>query len=301
MSDSGKYKKGSPAYHKYIHSNGWRKKASRRLEMDGHICQVCCGEATEVHHLTYDRFRNEEMSDLVSLCRKCHEKAEEIYDPSIFPWAMEEKKPEGNNFMAAMRVDAVRVAPVVFDYLKEVYGRGFDGLMRMRQPEDEEGKKFWSVLKRAVDALCRKRYTRNCVEDRIDMMLGTITDHVAVICLQQIEHYVRNAIQADLNDTVTTEYLLFDKWTEVASYLGITMGALNTMRRDDGTSFGPSLREAVLYYCGRDAAAGIRPLTGFECLTDEDYEKLNSLADYMTDVSGSGKFRGEESLCGNSR
>ena len=274
MSGSWKFKKGNPAYDRYIHSAGWRRKAGQRLEMDGHVCQVCGREAIEVHHLTYDRFGNEEMSDLVSLCRKCHNKAEELYDPSIIPWAMEEKKPEGNNFMAAMRADAAKLAPVVFEYLKEVLGEGFDGLMRLRQPEDKEGKKYWSVLKRAVDALCRKRYSRNCVEDRTDILMGTISNRVAVICMQQIEHDVRNSIQADLHDTVM----------------------MDTMRWDDGTSFGPSLREAVLYYCGLDAAAGIRPLTGFECLTAEDYGQLNALADYMVSVSGTGKFRGEERI-----
>ena len=296
MSGSWKFKKGNPAYDRYIHSAGWRRKAGQRLEMDGRVCQVCGREATEVHHLTYDRFGNEEMSDLVSLCRKCHNKAEELYDPSIIPWAMEEKKPEGNNFMAAMRADAAKLAPVVFEYLKEVLGEGFDGLMRLRQPEDKEGKKYWGVLKRAVDALCRKRYSRNCVEDRTDILMGTISNRVAVICMQQIEHDVRNSIQTDLHDTVMTHYRLFEKWKAVAADLGITKGTLDTMRRDDGTSFGPSLREAVLYYCGLDAAAGIRPLTGFECLTTEDYERLNALADYMVSVSGTGKFRGEERI-----
>ena len=126
--------------------------------------------------------------------------------------------------------------------------------------------------------------------------MGTISNRVAVICMQQIEHDVRNSIQTDLHDTVMTHYRLFEKWKAVAADLGITKGTLDTMRRDDGTSFGPSLREAVLYYCGLDAAAGIRPLTGFECLTVEDYERLNALADYMVSVSGTGKFRGEERI-----
>ena len=294
MSGSWKYKKGNPAYDKYIHSAGWRRKAGQRLEMDGHVCQVCGREATEVHHLTYDRFGNEEMNDLVSLCQECHKKAEELYDPGIIPWAMEEKKPEGNNFMAAMRVDAAKLAPDVFKYLKEMNGGRFCGLMRLRQPEDAERKKYWGALKRAVDALCRKRYSRNCVGDRTDMLIGTISNRVAAICLQQIEHDVRNCIQADFHDTVMTEYALLEKWGDVAACLGITKGTLGTMRQDDGTSFGPSLREAVLYYCGLDAAAGIRPLDGFDCLKAEDYERLNALADYMVSVSGTGKFRGEE-------
>ena len=136
MANGWRYKKGNPEYDRYIHSAAWRRKADARLEMDGHVCQVCGGAATDVHHLTYDRFGNEEMGDLVSLCRRCHKKAEDLYDPAVTPWAMEKVKPEGNNFMAAMRDDAMTVAPIVFDFLKEVRGGGFDALMALRQPDD---------------------------------------------------------------------------------------------------------------------------------------------------------------------
>lgn len=293
-----RFRRENPAYDRYMHSTTWRKKADARLDLDGHICQVCGSTATDVHHLTYDRFGHEDQNDLVSLCRRCHEKAEELYDPAFIPWAMEEVKPEGNNFMAAMRVDAVAVAPVVFRYLKECGGGGFDALMRLRQPDDPKGKKYWNVLKKAVDALCRKRYSFNCVEDRKDMMLGTITNHVIVICLQQIEHSVRNMIQEELHEAVLQKYDIFHKWKDVAADLGISNGTLKTLRRDDGTSFGPSLREAVLHYCGLDAAAGIAPVQGFTCLTDEDYAQLNAMAEYVVSVSGTGKFRGEY-VCGN--
>lgn len=293
-----RYKTGNPRYDRYIHSRAWRRKADQRLELDDHICQVCGREAADVHHLTYDRFRNEDMGDLVSLCRECHGKAEALYDPAVTPWAMEEVKPEGNNFMASMRTDAVNIAPIVFDWLKEKRGGGFDALMQLRQPEDAGGRYYWSVLRKAVDALCRKRYSMNCAEDRKDMMLGSILNRVTVICLQQIEHYIRNGIQEELHETVMVDYAIFGKWKDVAEELGISSGTLQTLRRDDGTSFGPSLRESVLYYCGLDAAAGIRPLRGFSCLTGEDYERLDALADYMVSVSGTGKFRGEY-VCGN--
>ena len=288
-----RFGKGNPGYEKYIHSSAWKMKAEARLAIDGHICQVCGRAAEEVHHLTYERFGQEEMEDLVSLCKKCHRKAEEIYDPAVLPWAMEGKEPEVNNFMAAMRVDAAAVAPVVFDYLKTTAGGGFDALMRLRQPDDPEKKKYWRVLKRSVNALCRKRYCFNYVDDRKDLMIGTITNHVRVICLQQIEHDVRNMIQAGLHETVMAEYDIYHKWLDVAADLGITMGTLTTLRKDEGKSFGPSLREAVLHYCGLDAAAGIPPIEGFECLTEEDYAQLNAWASYVNSVSGSEAFRRE--------
>ncbi|MCD8074182.1 MAG: hypothetical protein LUF27_03940 [Lachnospiraceae bacterium] len=41
------------------------------------------------------------------------------------------------------------------------------------------------------------------------------------------------------------------------------------------------------------AAAGIRPIAGFSCLNDADYKALNTMADYMAEVSGAGAFKGE--------
>ena len=46
-------------YERYIHSKEWRDKADARLAMDNHICQVCGETASDVHHLTYDRFGRE--------------------------------------------------------------------------------------------------------------------------------------------------------------------------------------------------------------------------------------------------
>ncbi|MCD7805594.1 MAG: HNH endonuclease [Oscillospiraceae bacterium] len=291
--DGWRFKKGNPEYDRYIHSAAWRQIADRRLEQDNYTCCVCGKPATEVHHLTYEHFGNEQLDDLVSLCHRCHIEAENLYDPAITPWAMNEVKPGGNNFMAAMRADAYQVAPVVFEYLVEVRGKDFDSLMRLRQPADKEGKKYWSVLKKAVNALCRKRYSMSCVEDRRAMMLETLTNHIEVICLSQIEHSVRNAVQSSLHDVVTTDYALFGTWKSVSEELGLSSGTVQKLRSDDGTSFGPSLRETVLYYCGLDAVAGIRPIVGFSCLSDADYKVLNSMADYMTEVSGDGSFKGE--------
>ena len=293
MTSLWQFKAGNPEYERYIHSAAWRQLANERLEMDGHICRVCGGSATDVHHLTYERFGGESMDDLVSLCRKCHNQAENFYDPTVTPWAMDEVKPNGNNFMAAMRVDALQIAPKVYVYLTSVRGSDFEALMTLRQPSDVEKKKYWKVLQEAVNALCRKRYSRCCIEDRRVMMLGSITNHITVILLAQIEHYARNAIQHDLHEIVADEYNTLGKWKAVSEKLGTSSGTTQKLRSDNGASFGPSLRESVLYYCGLDAAAGIRPVPGFDCLSNEDYEKLNSAADYMAKVSGDGAFKGE--------
>lgn len=286
---SKRYSRVNPEYDRYIHSTAWRKIADVRMEMDQHTCCVCGNPAEEVHHLTYDNFKNEKMDDLVSLCRKCHRKAEDIADPAVVPSAINTK----NNFMAFMRSDAYSVAPIVFEYLMKVRGSDFDSLMIIRQPVKGTNKRYWSVLTKAVNALCRKRYALTCVEDRRSMMVEALCNHVEVICLSQIEHAIRNKIQNSLHEIVQTDYLLFEKWKDVSTELGVSTGTLQTLRGDDGTSYGPSLRETVLYYCGLDAAAGLYPVEGFECLSEQDYEELKKTANYMMSVSGDGAFKGE--------
>jgi phage terminase large subunit GpA-like protein len=66
------------AYAIYIRSPSWRtrcvqvkKRARGRCERCGpHVIQV--GGPYHVHHLTYDRFMNEPLSDLQYLCANCH-------------------------------------------------------------------------------------------------------------------------------------------------------------------------------------------------------------------------------------
>ena len=277
--------KENEAYLRYIHSTAWHKKALKRREMDGDKCQVCGRPADEVHHLTYERIGHEDMDDIVSLCKECHKKAEAIYDPRVIPWAMDAKRAEIGNFMAAMKVDASAVAPVVFEYLKVVNGQKFNDLLRLRMPQ-ATGEPYWSRLRKAVNALCRKRYYRNCAEDRRDIAMNIMTNHVCAICLHQIEHEVRNMVQSEMHDHLIFEYAIQETWKKVAKALGITEGVCQTLRADDGSSFGPTLREAVLYYCAMDAAAGIRPISGFACLDKADYDYLNSIVDYTQSNMG---------------
>ncbi len=271
--------KSNRKYEEYIHSHAWKEKADARMEKDHHTCCVCGREATEVHHLTYEHFREERMDDLVSLCHECHRKAEELYDSSAIPWALAETRP--NNFMAAMRVDAMKIAPVVLDYLKTVRGDDFDSLMALRQPIDEDKKHYWGVLRKAVYALCRKRYMKNCAEDRMDIVLRTITNHAVVTCLAEIEHWIRNSVQGSLHEIVLNEYARQGTWKNVSLALNTKVSTVRRLKTDDGTSAGPSLDQEVLYYCFLDAAAGISPLKEFTCLTDEDYRQLDAIADHM--------------------
>ena len=65
-------------YHDYIKSDEWKAKKMACHKRDCFQCQMC-GTAKNLvaHHLTYDRLGNEDLSDLITLCKDCHEKVHE--------------------------------------------------------------------------------------------------------------------------------------------------------------------------------------------------------------------------------
>ena len=64
-----------PDYHQYIQSPEWAAKREQKFAHSGRHCQLCRStDRLNVHHNTYDRLGREEMSDLVVLCKPCHEK-----------------------------------------------------------------------------------------------------------------------------------------------------------------------------------------------------------------------------------
>lgn len=61
-------------YRKYIQSEAWQRKREEVIRRDGGKCVLCDStECLEVHHRNYDRLGNEDLADLTTLCRECHE------------------------------------------------------------------------------------------------------------------------------------------------------------------------------------------------------------------------------------
>lgn len=67
-------------YAEYMRSPAWRRLRQQALEAAGHYCQQCgvskWSAVLEVHHLTYERFMHENLSDLIVLCESCHQSAD---------------------------------------------------------------------------------------------------------------------------------------------------------------------------------------------------------------------------------
>lgn len=64
-------------YSDYLNSEAWKSKRIQRMAISHFRCAACKAKSTEVHHLTYERIFNEDMQDLLPLCRNHHICAEE--------------------------------------------------------------------------------------------------------------------------------------------------------------------------------------------------------------------------------
>lgn len=61
-------------YHEYLSSPIWNDKREAVLKRDGYKCVICSGTNNlQVHHNTYARVGEEELEDLTTLCKWCHE------------------------------------------------------------------------------------------------------------------------------------------------------------------------------------------------------------------------------------
>lgn len=64
----------------YMKSSSWKQKRERILYRDCYMCVSCLSsDQLEIHHKTYKRLGNEKDSDLVTLCRKCHQRQHDHY------------------------------------------------------------------------------------------------------------------------------------------------------------------------------------------------------------------------------
>ena len=62
-------------YKEYLNSDHWKQIRLKALDRAGNRCQLCSStDNLNVHHNTYKNRGNEDLKDLVVLCRECHAK-----------------------------------------------------------------------------------------------------------------------------------------------------------------------------------------------------------------------------------
>lgn len=69
-------------YVAYIASDDWRVARLSVLKRSNGVCERCnAKKAKDVHHLTYDRLGHEVPTDLLAVCRECHD---ELHGHQLF-------------------------------------------------------------------------------------------------------------------------------------------------------------------------------------------------------------------------
>jgi 5-methylcytosine-specific restriction endonuclease McrA len=63
------------AYLDYLASPAWQEMRRLRLEFDGYRCRDCGSQhRLEIHHLTYVHLGYEDIAEIITVCRSCHER-----------------------------------------------------------------------------------------------------------------------------------------------------------------------------------------------------------------------------------
>ena len=77
-------RKTGAKYRKYLKGRTWACIRLQRLALVRNCCVLCGLEATQVHHSRYpDTLGRETISDIVSLCKICHERYHSEIEPVI--------------------------------------------------------------------------------------------------------------------------------------------------------------------------------------------------------------------------
>lgn len=94
-------------YLNYLKSEEWRKKATRRAEIDGFVCRMCLckgtsGNPLQCHHITYHNLYHEnEWKDLITLCKFCHKSVHFMMNRKTSPnkYGWKDEMPLGNHVL----------------------------------------------------------------------------------------------------------------------------------------------------------------------------------------------------------
>lgn len=113
------------SYTDYLQTKHWKAMREKVYEEYNGICGVC-GEIvpralSNIHHRTYKRVGNEDMSDLILLCKSCHAKAHKRKDK------LKDGKRNFGYIMGRCRTELSHdEKEELMEYIKRKYGITFD-------------------------------------------------------------------------------------------------------------------------------------------------------------------------------
>ena len=180
-------------YEEYKRSPAWHQKRELVRERDKSLC-VCGAQATEVHHKTYKNIGKEPLSDLVALCKGCHEG---VHESHVLPGKPSDPKGKAywNKFETYVQENGDRLRLFLKPNLPSIYGIQIDRKTLNSGDISKDGA-FWLIAYRSADEL------------------------QANLCMQSSTHYNRLKTQQDIIQEQLSDTLGELKWQDGKRWVG---------------------------------------------------------------------------------
>jgi hypothetical protein len=99
------------AYQEYLQSDKWQSIRQSILSRDGHKCAKCSNTKNlHVHHIRYTSWGDELPEDLVTLCKKCHDKEHGYSDEPLWSKKVLELEKYGTKMNPPVRLSWLAAA-----------------------------------------------------------------------------------------------------------------------------------------------------------------------------------------------
>ena len=135
-------------YEKYLNSPAWYRKRKLIKDRDKSLC-ICGAKATEVHHKTYKNIGKEPLSELVMLCKKCHDREYKSYVQSN---DHSQGKAYWDEFKVYVKENGNKLQLFPEPDLPTIYGIQIDGKTRKSMDRHKDGA-FWLIAYRSSEEL----------------------------------------------------------------------------------------------------------------------------------------------------
>ena len=199
-------------YEKYKRSPAWHRKRDLVRERDKSLC-VCGAQATEMHHKTYDNIGQEPLSDLVMLCKGCHNR---LHQPPVLSDKPGDKGKEyWDKFETYVQENGNQLQLFPDPNLPSIYGIQIDRKTLNSADISKDGA-FWLIAYRSDDTLQTN------------------------LCMQSLEHYTDLKKRKDTIKGKFEDNLGELKWEDNKRWIGFfddTVGHVSRANTDQEFSW----------------------------------------------------------------
>jgi len=163
-------------YQDYLKSPEWGEKRKLKLEEAGYLCQLCGtkyhpqrSELLCCHHSHYDNFKEEKLTDLIILCRRCHDVAHVVRGVRKDEYRIEDNNVRYRKLQDGLTGDAwASIMQEAGKFIEERYGStngSFDVKSRFVEAQEMDQKGLMPVKEMAHIMGVSKETARRMISD----------------------------------------------------------------------------------------------------------------------------------------